>query len=189
MSKFLKLFLALSVMAGCSPKEESGNLVISTDNGDVIYTVEEAQKPEELEKGLMNRDELASDGGMIFDLSKVDNQIAMWMKDTKISLDMLFVNANGKIFFIKEKAVPMSEELIIAPEPATAVIELNAGDIEKYGIKAGDSVKHHFFDDLNKEIYEAAGKLPPREETPEETVQTEEDEAVIDEVSEAAAAE
>ena len=54
------------------------------------------------------------------------------------------VNANGKIFFIKEKATPMSEELIIAPEPAMAVVELNAGDVEKHGIKIGDTVKHHF---------------------------------------------
>ena len=50
MSKFLKLFLALIVVAGCSPKENSGNLTISTENGDVRYNVEEAQTPEELEK-------------------------------------------------------------------------------------------------------------------------------------------
>ena len=163
--------------SGCSPKKESGNLVISTENGDVIYTVEEAQKPEELEKGLMNRHQLATDGGMIFDLSKVNNQIAMWMKDTHISLDMLFVNANGTIFFIKEKATPMSEELIIAPEPATVVIELNAGEVEKHGIKTGDTVKHHFFDDINKELYEAEDKLPPREETVPSAVEEEIQEA------------
>ena len=49
---------------------------------------------------------------------------------------LLFVNANGKIFFIKEKATPMSEELIIAPEPAMAVVELNAGDVENTGLKS-----------------------------------------------------
>ncbi len=185
MSKFLNLFLALMIIAGCSPKKEDGNLVISTENGDVIYNVKEAQKPEELEKGLMSREQLAENGGMIFDLSKVDNQVAMWMKDTQLSLDMLFVNANGKIFFIKEKATPMSEELIIAPEPAMAVVELNAGDVEKHGIKIGDTVKHHFFSDYNKEIYEADGKLPPREET----AMPEEAEEIVDEVSEVPAAE
>ena len=86
MSKFLKLFLALIVVAGCSPKENSGNLTISTENGDVRYNVEEAQTPEELEKGLMNRDSLAADSGMIFNLADVENQVAMWMKDTKIPL-------------------------------------------------------------------------------------------------------
>lgn len=164
MSKILKLFIALIVIAGCSPKQKDGNLTIVTENGEVRYTVEEAQKPEELEKGLMNREALAADSGMIFDLSKVDNRVAMWMKDTKLSLDMLFVNANGRIFFIKENATPMSEELIVAPEPAMAVIELNAGDVEKRGIKVGDVVKHHFFDEYNKEVYEDEGKLPPREE-------------------------
>ena len=141
MSKFLKLFLALIVVAGCSPKENSGNLTISTENGDVRYNVEEAQTPEELEKGLMNRDSLAADSGMIFNLADVENQVAMWMKDTKIPLDMLFVNSNGRIFFIEENATPMSEELIIAPEPALAVIELNAGDVKKHGIKIGDTTE------------------------------------------------
>ena len=164
MSKFLKLFLALIVVAGCSPKENSGNLTISTENGDVCYNVEEAQTPEELEKGLMNRDSLAADSGMIFNLADVENQVAMWMKDTKIPLDMLFVNSNGRIFFIEENATPMSEELIIAPEPALAVIELNAGDVKKHGIKIGDTVKHHFFDEFNKKVYEDEGKQPPREE-------------------------
>ena len=141
MSKFLKLFLALIVVAGCSPKENSGNLTISTENGDGRYNVEEAQTPEELEKGLMNRDSLAADSGMIFNLADVENQVAMWMKDTKIPLDMLFVNSNGRIFFIEENATPMSEELIIAPEPALAVIE-----------------------EFNKKVYEDEGKQPPREE-------------------------
>ena len=58
----------------------------------------------------------------------------------------------------------MSEELIIAPEPALAVIELNAGDVKKHGIKIGDTVKHHFFDEFNKKVYEDEGKQPPREE-------------------------
>lgn len=165
MSNFLKLFLALVVVVGCSPKQQEGNLTISTENGDIHYTVEEAQKPEDLEKGLMNRETLTDGTGMIFDLSNVDNQIAMWMKDTKIPLDMLFVNANGKIFFIKENATPMSEELIIAPEPAMAVVELNGGEVQKQGIKIGDKVKHHFFDEYNKEVYEDEGKQPPREET------------------------
>ena len=159
MRKFLKLFLALIVIAGCS---QEGNLTIKTQKGDVTYNVEEAKSTPELEKGLMGRDSLAANSGMIFDLSHVSNQIAMWMKDTKIPLDMLFVNANGKIFFIYENATPMSEELIIAPEPAMFVIELNAGDVKKHGIQVGDFIKHHFLDDYNKEVYIDEGKLPPR---------------------------
>lgn len=167
MYKFLKIFLALLIITGCSPKDNNGNLTIKTQKGDVIFKVEEAQKPEELSKGLMFRESLAENSGMIFDLSNVSNQIAMWMKNTKISLDMLFVNANGKIFFIYENAQPMSEELIIAPEPATFVIELNAGDVKKHGIKVGDFIQHHFLADYDKKVYLDEGKLPPRQETAE----------------------
>lgn len=163
MLKIFKLFLALIVIAGCS---QEGNLTIKTQKGDVTYNVEEAKSTPELEKGLMGREKLAANSGMIFDLSHVSNQVAMWMKDTKIPLDMLFVNANGKIFFIYENATPMSEELIIAPEPAMFVIELNAGDVKKHGIQVGDFIKHHFLDDYNKEVYLDDGKLPPRMETP-----------------------
>lgn len=152
MSKFLKLFLALIVVAGCSPKENSGNLTISTENGDVRYNVEEAQTPEELEKGLMNRDSLAADSGMIFNLADVENQVAMWMKDTKIPLDMLFVNSNGRIFFIEENATPMSEELIIAPEPALAVIELNAGDVKNTVSKSAIRLSITFLTSLTKKF-------------------------------------
>lgn len=152
MSKFLKLFLALIVVAGCSPKENSGNLTISTENGDVRYNVEEAQTPEELEKGLMNRDSLAADSGMIFNLADVENQVAMWMKDTKIPLDMLFVNSNGRIFFIEENATPMSEELIIAPEPALAVIELNAGDVKNTASKSAIRLSITFLMSLTKKF-------------------------------------
>ena len=173
MYKFLKIFLALIVIAGCSPKENNGNLTIKTQNGDVVFNVEEAQKPEELSKGLMYRESLAENSGMIFDLSNVSNKIAMWMKNTKISLDMLFVNANGKIFFIHENAKPMSEELIIAPEPATFVIELNAGDVKKHGIKVGDFIQHHFLADYDKKVYLDEGKLPPRQETPESKYENE----------------
>lgn len=169
MRKFLKLFLILFVLAGCSPKENSGNLTISTDNGDVSYNVEEAISTEELEKGLMNRDTLAENAGMIFDLSHVNNKVAMWMKDTKIPLDMIFLNKNGEIFFIFENAVPMSEELIIAPEPATFVLELNGGTVQKHNIKVGDKVKHHLIDEYIAQMNE------------ENTSVTEEDVVVEDE--------
>ena len=159
MLKFLKLFLALIVLTSCS---QEGNIVVKTKGGNVSYTVEEAQKPQEIQKGLMFREHLAPKSGMIFDLSKVNNKVAMWMKDTKIPLDMLFVNANGKIFFIYENAKPLSEDLIIAPEPAAFVVEINAGDVKKYGIQVGDTISHHFLDEYNQEIYTLKGQVPPR---------------------------
>ena len=65
MSKFFKFISGFNDYCRLFPEKEDGNLVISTENGDVIYNVEEAQKPEELEKGLMSREQLAENGGMI----------------------------------------------------------------------------------------------------------------------------
>ena len=105
--------------------------------------VENAVSPEELQKGLMNRETLEDKHGMIFNLKGYEH-IGMWMKDTLIPLDMIFVN-DGTVVWIFENAQPNSTEIISSPVPANAVIELNAGDVKKYNIKTGDTVKHAFF--------------------------------------------
>ena len=133
MTKFIKLFLAVILLAGCSKKNDESNLTVLTGGGEVSYTVEEAKTVPELEKGLMFRESLAPNAGMIFDLSKVEHT-AMWMKNTKIPLDMIFENAQ-----------PESLTLIIPPFPAAAVLEINAGDVKKHGIKTGDKIEHEFF--------------------------------------------
>jgi len=151
MKNLVKIFAVVLVLCGCQ-KTETSKLIVETETGDVIYNVEIASTVETLEEGLMNRDTLATDGGMLFDLSIVPNKVtAMWMKDTKISLDMLFLTKEGVIFWIKEKAQPFSEELIISPFPAAAVLEINAGDIEKHKIKIGQRVKHGMFKQIDRE--------------------------------------
>ena len=87
MTKFIKLFLAVILLAGCSKKNDESNLTVLTGGGEVSYKVEEAKTVPELEKGLMFRESLAPNAGMIFDLSKVEHT-AMWMKNTKIPLDL-----------------------------------------------------------------------------------------------------
>ena len=144
MTKFVKLFLAVILLVGCSKKNEENKLAILTDNGEIRYTVETAKTIPELEKGLMFRESLAPNSGMIFDLSKVEHT-AMWMKNTKIPLDMIFIDSDGIISWIYENAQPESLTLIIPPFPVAAVLEINAGDIQKHGIKTGDTVKHEFF--------------------------------------------
>ena len=151
MKNLVKIFAVLLVLCGCQ-KTETSKLVIETETGDIAYNIEVASTIEALEEGLMNREVLATDGGMLFDLSIVPNKVtAMWMKDTKISLDMLFLTKEGVVFWIKEKAQPFSEELIIAPFPAAAVLELNAGDVEKHKIKIGQRVKHGLFKQIDRE--------------------------------------
>ena len=142
MNKLLKLFVITLLFCGCNNKKTS-ELVIETRNGDVVYQVETTSSVKELEHGLMNRTSIPENGGMIFDLSPYMAQpTVMWMKNTKVSLDMLFVTKEGFIYWIKENAVPDSEEYITAPFPAYAVIEINGGEVAKRNIQVGAKVKH-----------------------------------------------
>jgi hypothetical protein len=92
-----------------------------------------------MEQGLMFRQELAPDSGMLFDF-KQPTLATMWMRNTLIPLDMLFVDTTGRIVNIHERAVPQSDAIISAAAPVRAVIELNGGTAARLGIKAGDRV-------------------------------------------------
>lgn len=144
MFKFLKLCVLAVLVSACSPKDENlSKMVVKTQNGDVVYMVESATTKEQMSKGLMDRKELREDSGMIFDVQGTE-EIAMWMKDTYIPLDVLFVNSKGKIIWIEENAEPLSTTLIRpkVKEPMAVVIEINAGDVKKHAIKLGDIVTH-----------------------------------------------
>lgn len=147
MSKILKLFMMLLLTAACSPKDNREELTITDSDGNKnVYKVELAQTKEELSTGLMNRTALDADSGMVFDLSDFNNvPTAMWMKDTKIALDMLFIDRDGMIYWIFENAEPDSVKMIVAPYPATAVLEINAGDVKAKGIEIGDMVEYKLF--------------------------------------------
>lgn len=156
MNTFLKIFVVTLLFCACDSRNTS-ELVIETDNDKVVYKVETASSLEELQTGLMNRDYLPKNGGMIFDLSPFMTQnTSMWMKDTKIPLDMLFLTKEGFVFWIKQYAKPYSEESITAPFPAYAVLELNAGQVAKHKIKIGHFVKHAIF---NKPAQEPASGI------------------------------
>jgi len=114
-------------------------LTIVTGGGPQRFTVEVATTPVQMEQGLMFRQSLARDAGMIFDFG-APVMATMWMKNTLIPLDMLFVDAQGHVIGIHERAVPQSLDTIAAPGPARAVIELNGGTAARLGIRAGDKV-------------------------------------------------
>lgn len=143
-SKFCKIFALIVLVSACSPKENKlSELIFVTSDGEVTYQVETAATKEEMSQGLMNRKELKEKTGMIFVLQG-QKEIAMWMKDTYIPLDMLFVNQDGQIVWIYKNAQPMSTRLIRpqTSEMLSAVIEVNAGELEKNNIRVGDLVKH-----------------------------------------------
>ncbi|MEL7130097.1 MAG: DUF192 domain-containing protein [Pseudomonadota bacterium] len=112
------------------------------------FDIELAETDEEISTGLMNRTELATDTGMLFDFGTV-RQTSMWMKDTPLPLDMLFLSADGTVVAIARNAVPQSERRIDPGVPVRAVLEINAGLSASLGIKPGSKARHPIFDPTN----------------------------------------
>ncbi|MCR6631706.1 MAG: DUF192 domain-containing protein [Magnetospirillum sp.] len=108
------------------------------------FSVELASTLEQLTQGLMYRRALAADAGMLFDFGTV-KPVSMWMRNTLIPLDMLFLAADGRVVGIHERAVPGSLEVISAPEPVLGVLEVNSGTVERLGLSVGDRISHPLF--------------------------------------------
>jgi hypothetical protein len=119
-------------------------LEIVTKNGVQVFSVEMATTDEEKQTGLMYRKELADGKGMLFDFNP-EQEVSMWMKNTYVSLDMIFIGADGRILRIAENTEPLSTKIISSGGPARAVLEVVAGTAQKYGIRPGDHVGHPLF--------------------------------------------
>ena len=96
------------------------------------------------EQGLMNRRYLPADRGMLFDFHS-EQPVLMWMKNTYIPLDMIFISRAGAVTHIAENAEPLSEAIISSNGPVYAVLEVNGGFARKIGLKKGDVVRHAAF--------------------------------------------
>ncbi len=120
---------------------------IAVIHGDKSYKVkaEIADDMRERAAGLMNRRELPDGTGMLF-LFGDEEPVSMWMKNTYIPLDMLFIDRFGVIVNIAENTTPLSEEHINSGKPAYAVLELPAGSIKKWDVTTGDKVEHPAFE-------------------------------------------
>jgi uncharacterized protein len=145
------LFLGVA-LSGCgadtpAPKaaqaqaSEQSALDIETARGVQHFAVEVVATPEAQSRGLMFRRSLAADAGMLFPFG-ADAPRSFWMKNTILPLDMIFIRSTGEIVAIAENTVPYSLKPISPPEPAAAVLELNAGTVARLGIKRGDHVRH-----------------------------------------------
>ncbi|WP_430303452.1 DUF192 domain-containing protein [Rhizobium sp. 0TCS1.26] len=102
-------------------------------------TVELAVDPQQREQGLMYRKQMPTDHGMLFDFDEA-RPVSMWMRNTLIPLDMLFLDDKGVVTHLHEGAVPLSEAIISSGGPVRYVLELNGGAIKTLGIKPGDRV-------------------------------------------------
>lgn len=115
-------------------------LLIQTAAGKTLhFTVEVAVTPDQRAHGLMFRKTMGDDAGMIFDFGE-PRRVAMWMENTFLPLDMLFADDTGTIRHIKENATPYSRDIIDSMSPVKYVVELNAGIVDKLGIKVGDRI-------------------------------------------------
>ena len=119
-------------------------LEIVTKAGVRTFAVELAVTAAQLNRGLMFRRELPEGRGMLFDFKRDEPQ-TMWMKNTPLSLDMIFIGGNGAIVRVAENTTPQSTLTISSGRPARAVLEVIAGTARKLGISTGDRVVHPIF--------------------------------------------
>ncbi|CCG42026.1 DUF192 domain-containing protein [Magnetospirillum molischianum] len=134
------VFAAAAVEFGSSRVE----LVAAKDGHRTALTVELATTPEQLEQGLMFRRHLAPGSGMLFDFGQ-PRMVAMWMKNTLIPLDMLFIDVDGRVVHIEENAEPGTLQPRGPVQKVLGVLELPAGSAARLGLRLGDRVEHPMF--------------------------------------------
>jgi uncharacterized membrane protein (UPF0127 family) len=126
---------------------EPGAVVVTADDGTSVthaFQFEVADNHSERSTGLMHRSELGADSGMLFDFGR-DRMVSMWMRNTFIPLDMLFISKDGTVQTIAVNTTPHSERSISSRVRVRAVLELPAGTVERLGIKPGDRIEHAMF--------------------------------------------
>ncbi|MDB5564008.1 MAG: hypothetical protein JWP84_574 [Tardiphaga sp.] len=136
--------VALVSLNGVAAAADVQPLEIVTKSGVQMFSVEMATTDKERETGLMYRKELADGRGMLFDFTP-EQQVSMWMKNTFLSLDMIFIRADGRILRIAENTEPQSTKIIPSGGPTKGVLEVIAGTAKKYGIVPGDQIVHPLF--------------------------------------------
>lgn len=140
----LTLGLLLSGGPGRLGAADQQTLEIVTKGGVHVFAVEIAVTNEERARGLMYRKELAEGRGMLFDFTP-DQEVSMWMRNTYVSLDMIFIRGDGRILRIAENTKPLSETIISSNGQVRGVLEVVAGTAKKFGIAPGDRVAHPLF--------------------------------------------
>jgi uncharacterized membrane protein (UPF0127 family) len=139
-SAVLALFLSpVLTLAAELPNRESLTIT-KASGGAATFTVEVAATEDERRIGLMDRKSMAEDRGMLFDFGET-RPVYMWMRNTYIPLDMLFLDDQGVIKHIRAETTPLSDDIIDSHAPVRFVIELNAGQAARLGIAVGDKAE------------------------------------------------
>jgi uncharacterized membrane protein (UPF0127 family) len=141
---FAFVILSPGAWTGRATAADLQPLEIVTKTGVLTFSVELANSDQTRARGLMFRRELPDGYGMLFDFER-EQEVTMWMENTYIPLDMLFIRADGRILRIAENTEPMSRRTIPSGGPVLAVLEVIGGTARKLGIAPGDRVAHPIF--------------------------------------------
>ncbi len=123
---------------------EEALVIVGRDGTRHAFRVEMAVRPEDQTIGMMFRTSMQPDEGMLFDWGR-PQQSSMWMRNTLIPLDMVFIAADGRIHRIHERATPLSLATIDSRGPVRATLELQGGTAERLNLRVGDRVEHRIF--------------------------------------------
>jgi uncharacterized membrane protein (UPF0127 family) len=139
-------FVLVGLLVAAAPARPADlrTLEIASSTGVHAFTVEIADNDAARAKGLMYRKTLPEGTGMLFDFGR-EQDVAFWMENTYISLDMIFIRGDGRILRIAENTEPLSTRIIPSGGPVLAVLEVIAGTTRKFGIAAGDRVAFPIF--------------------------------------------
>jgi uncharacterized protein len=147
---FVFMAIALYVMGPLPALAESAQIskiepvTVANEHSATMFTTEIADTEQLRERGLMFRHRLPEDQAMLFDFGK-PRPVSMWMKNTNISLDMLFIRTDGTIAAIAENTVPQSLDIVSVQEPVLGVLEVAAGTVKRLGLRQNDRVFHRIF--------------------------------------------
>ena len=152
----MRAFLVFAALGACAQPEgvsgrreaglETEQLTVETRTGPVRFTVEIADDEAERNQGLMYRESLADARGMLFHFQEPE-YASFWMRNTIISLDIIFIGPDGRILNIADHTTPYSEAPIPAAGLTRGVLEIRAGRAEELGIRPGDHVRHRIFEE------------------------------------------
>ena len=149
MRSLFTALIVLALLSACSRGEQHSGLptakiAVETRRGPVTFSVEIAADDASREKGLMFRTVLAPNAGMLFDF-QTPRFVNFWMKNTPLSLDILFIRSDGTVSTIADNTVPYSTDSIPSSEPVRAVLEINGGRSAALGIQPGAKVHAAIF--------------------------------------------
>lgn len=140
---FLLLFAATGLSPATAQDEvaplPTETLVVRSGDKEYTFTVEVASTDRQRARGLMFREEMATDHGMLF-VFEGEGDRFFWMKNTPLPLDIIYIDAKGWIVSIAADTTPFSEDVIPSREPAKYVLELNSGVSAELGLEPGDGV-------------------------------------------------